>query len=320
MRKPIKPRRNAANRSNSSNHSSSTSEPARTKRKFKPIDRIIDFVGISDDSDMKEAYRAMFGQARPLDDLVASNLGETNKISMALMTDLKRKCTTDSFEVGIQVRRIRVAPGSAVEVDIPSARKAVRLPKDDGVGAIAAIQLYPVPHNSDPRGFGIAVDTVTVFFGTNARSAVTRAEAKARSRNSVRQMYSTSIWLDPNDDDALKNALNQLLRPRFADQAKSQETSLISLPEGWKDDEARALRELVMLQCLSMLPLKKKLIVVGAGRPLLTRALASAEHRMSEVCKGTTSAIHRDGVPHFWFGESRRLGLDDVSVPLIKLH
>lgn len=320
--KKIKSRKLTANPPNSVDQHTFQSETTRSGHKAIPsaLDRILKFAEVPDGSELYEAYLAVSGLGRPLDDLVASHNAEANKISAALRKALKRKTDDSSWEIGLQVQHFGSTPGSAAVLDIPAARKAAKLHKNAGVDAIAAIRIYPVEGGSDDCNFDIELDILTILFGSNARSAIARGNSKSRARASLGLVHSELKWLDPHDDDALKSACNQLMAPRLAGLPKSDHSAPLILCESWDTDEARGLRSFVSLMHLSMLPMKKKLIVSGEGKPIVTGAIADAEHRLSKACKGTPPIIHRDGVPHFWFSELRRLGLDDFSVPLVKLH
>ena len=49
-------------------------------------------------------------------------------------------------------------------------------------------------------------------------------------------------------------------------------------------------------------------------------SLKAAEIRIKQASKGEALPIPRDGMVHFWFGELRRLGMDDLTVPRVTLY
>jgi hypothetical protein len=75
----------------------------------------------------------------------------------------------------------------------------------------------------------------------------------------------------------------------------------------------------VNLQILSMLPLKLRLSSQWEAKPVLDASLKAAQVRIKQAAKGETPSVHPNGKVHFWFSELRRLKLDQLTVPLIKL-
>ena len=61
------------------------------------------------------------------------------------------------------------------------------------------------------------------------------------------------------------------------------------------------------------------LIGFGAGKALVSGVSSRIGYLNKEARKGRTEIIHPDLIVHFWFDELRRLGLDHLSVPAIKL-
>jgi len=282
-----------------------------------PIARVIDFGTADANQSVMQQYRDISGFDRPLDDIVSSNVSYLEELSRDLMKGVSEYLSENQSEIAVKIRRLGVTPASMPVIDVPAARKCASLPKKAGINMIAGIRVYPVP-SDDPGGFATAVDLVQLIFGRDARSEVSRMELKARRRTVSAMSEYQLEWLDQNDPEKLQAAIDKLIRPTFSLTTREEKEAFLLLPDGWS--RGRPERGLMVLAILSMLPLLKKLVSAGAGKPILTAALARLEHDLKLARVSRPCTVHRDGVPHFWAAELKRLGLSHLNVPLVKLR
>jgi len=285
------------------------------------LDRLISFINPPPGSNVGQAYAAIAGEGIPINELLASHLPATKMISEAIIEGLKKQANDTAIDIGFRNVKIGTLSPAEVEIDVNGLRKDAELYRKAEVDVIAAIRLQPVPWNDDPLGFGLEIALTFLFFGPNARASIAAVEAKRRAPRKAKHRTLAPIeWIDASDETAIAGAVQSvvgvsLLGPKIADLEAAG-----GVPAGWKAHAASGKRALVTLSILSMLPLRKKLIAAGGGKPMLTAALASAEHRLAVATRGREPIVHRDGIPHFWFQEFKRLSLDNIAVPLVMLH
>jgi hypothetical protein len=279
------------------------------------IGRVLEFAGAIDDPALRAHYDGITGLDCPLDELVSSDVVQSEALADGLAAGVGRHRLDQPGVVAVQTQHLAVTPGSAPEFDIPAIRK---MGPKKGSDAISAIDLFPIPDALDPFGFAIEIVMRTIHFGPNVpfgpsgriHNTGTKAFPEAGPVSSARP---TTM-----DEAELRVAIKRLVEPRLTVPPGEESNNGLFYPDDWND--GRALRAWVMLQVWSMLPIKKRLMAMDTGRAILTGELAHAEDRLSRACKRHPCPIHRDGVPHFWFGEARRLDLRGLSVPLIKFH
>jgi hypothetical protein len=285
-------------------------------RKTGAMDKILLYANPHNTPDIRARYAALNGTGRPPEDLLAMNTVQAFALAKGVSEGLLRYFAENPGPVGLQIQRIGVASGAAAIIDLPASRA---MASAKGASVIGGIRFYPLPDPSDSSGFKVVVEAVTIHFGPNARADAERMGGRNRTRDAVGCDRAVSTWFDSTDEKALKDAVSLVIKPLLTLSPAVERGMELLLPEDW--NSKRALRALLMFFAYAMLPTKKKLIALGAGKPIITGELALAEHRLRLACKsGGASVVHRDGVPHFCFSELRRLGLDNLSVPLIELH
>jgi hypothetical protein len=282
--------------------------------------KILSYYNISDDPKLLSEYDSLFGYGPPIEDLVASNLPERTNLAATLLKTFTSSTDFRELEIAVQIQRLGITSVFDPQIDISTGRKKVDLHRKTNVGAIAAINFYPVPDTRYPLGVGIVIEAVSILFGQNAQSEIAHPNPRRR-RWRISSPLTTSItWLEPGNDEMLKEAFGRMLTPSLTGNKEAKrDRDLIFSPE-WTDEASPEMRAFVSFMALTMLPIKRQLLCSGAGKPLVASAIANAEHRFKIARKRGPSPIHRDGVTHFWFSELRRLGLDDLKVPLIKLR
>jgi len=290
---------------------------AKTKSTNMTITQVIDFTTAGADQSVIQNYSDIAGIDRPLDDLVSSNVSHLQDFSIDIMKEVCEYLLANQCEIAVKTRRLGVTPASKPVIDVSAARKSASLPKKARINMIAGIHIYPVP-SDDPGGFAIAVDLVQLLFGPDARAEMSRMAFKAR-RGRVSAMSEHQLeWLDQSDPAKLQAAIDKLIRPTFSLTTREERDAFLLVPDGWS--RGRPERGLMVLAILSMLPVLKKLVSAGAGKPILTAALARLEHDLKLARVSRPCTVHRDGVPHFWAAELKRLGLSHLNVPLVKLR
>jgi len=289
-------------------------------KKSSPMQSILEYVGAADDPDALAAYNAIFGIEGPIVDLSIANHVRMSAVRDAVVETMTSHLSQNGQEWGLQVTRLGVVAGSSAEIDVPEVRKQSRIYTQAGVDAITAVVPSPVPLSSDPNGFGIALDSCALVFGPGAESLLQRAELKARPRRKDAPRRTSICWQGPDEADELKAALTRIFRPSLINGIALEGISEAPVSDEWKRRSACRKRGFVTLMMRSMLPLKKSLSLVGESRSLVVGAIAAAEGAMKKAQRDSKPCVHPDGLPHFWFRELRRLGLDDISVPLVKLR
>lgn len=281
-------------------------------------DRVLEFANASEAPQLRQKYEAIFGISRPIDDVLAANQFLLKKMVPLASSALDAHVIAHPYPVFRQVTRVEITPGSNAEVSVIAARKAAKIYERAGVDVIAAVRLRPVPHETDANDFALSVELEALFFGENAEAKVA---AKARtSRPPPGVIRSSAQRIDSGDTTALSAAIDRLLKPNFTGLPLEDLFNDPPPPPNWSGSTQRGLRAYVMLMALAQLPLKKMLVLHGAGGPIFAQAIAEAKRALKAACKAAPPVVDRDGVPHFFFPELRRIGLDDVSVPLVKLR
>ena len=211
-------------------------------------------------------------------------------------------------------RGCRWYPPTGQVIDVPQARKAAQVYKRAKVDGVAGVRLCAVP---DPETGDICIgtDVVALFGGNGARTKVGNALQRARTRLGMGR--SDIEWLSRDDLDAVSAAFSSIFDAPWPG---------LSVPDSFNPGAAfneassPGLRALITLMCRSQLSLRRMLIYFGDAKPICKGAIGTVEHALKMQCTQDPEILHRDLIPHFWFAELRRLGLDHMSVPAIKLH
>ncbi len=279
------------------------------------LHKVLQFVGAIDDPAVREPYDSLIGRTCPPEGFLSSNIIESERLGLGLAAAMQRHIFDNPGLVAVKTRHLGTSPGSKPIVDVPAIRKMMNT-KD--VDTISAIDLYAVPEPNDPSGFGIAIDVRTVQFGPNVQYGRISRPYNRRCQDFP---YAGSVSGDiPEymDETALRDAFKRLVEPRWTVPIAEEREDSRCYPTNW--NEGRAFRAFVMLQIWSMLPIDKRLFASGTGKPILDAELGFAKDRLSTARKGSANPIHRDGIPHFWFGEVHRLNVMGSSVPQVKLR
>lgn len=283
------------------------------------IDRILAFA-CADAPHTRDVYSAITGLEGSINDLSMANFGQIKRIEETVMAALSARIAQANEQWAVRSTIVDVVPGSKVVIDVPKARTALRFYAKADVNTIMTVSCAPVPQSSDPTGFGIAVEARALIFGANARAMAQRVDTKSRIRNTGFCGPISTAWYEPNDQAALKKALHDMFRPSMVHLPSLEGTHEACVPDGWNKASARRLRGLMTLMTRSLLPTKKALGFVGEGKSMMVGAITAAEVAMKKACRSSRPPVHPDGLLHFWFEEQRRLGLTDVTVPLVKLR
>lgn len=284
------------------------------------IDRILAFARCGDDEHTRAVYSAIIGLDGSFTELSMANFGQMERIEEAVVAALSARIAQTNEQWAVRSTLVEVVPGSKVVIDVPKARTTLRFYAKAEVNTIMTVIAAPVPLSSDPTGFGMAVATRALVFSANARAMVQRADTKSRIRSTGSCSPISTAWYEPNDEAALKKVLRDMSRPSLTQLPLLDGAQEATLPDGWNKPSARRLRGLTTLMTRSMLPTKKALGLVGEGKSIVVGPITTAEVAMKKARRFDRPPVHPDGLPHFWFEELRRLGLTDMTVPLIKLR
>lgn len=299
---------------------SASTETIADSTKRTTIQRILEFAQVADNPNIGACYDAILGAAGSIVDLSLANRAQASTICDAVHKALLRHLIGNEQEWGLQRTRLGSASGAAIEIDVPEVRKASRFYAQAGVDAIAMVVPGPVPDITDPSGFGMALELWTIVFGHDARELIQRADSKLRTRRTRPAPRSSIEWYGADDRAALKTALTNMFCPALTKAPPFDGATEGLTSDEWDTRPARQKRGFVTLMTHSMLPLKKAVTLIGEGKSMVVGAMAAAEVAMKKGKQGSKPTVHPDGLPHFWFQELRRLGLDDIAVPLVKLR
>ena len=278
-----------------------------------PVECMLKYVGANENPGLLDNYNGILGVDHPMDELLCSNVGESERVSSGLTTALERHFGAGPRWVGMWSRRFGVTPGSNPEIDVVRLRKMVPRKADDSLGSI---DLYPVPQASDPSGFGIAIDVRGMLIGVNGDARFPSPHARRSRIGSLGNVALT--WVPSIDAAELANEVALWVKPRFTLPLELERKIGLNFPDDW--ESGRDLRAITMLEIWSMLPMKKRLFGTGVGRSISIGEFAESDRRLRLACKKGAASIHRDGVPHFWFGEHLRRDITHLAVPLIKIR
>lgn len=278
-------------------------------------DRVLQYVGAADHPDLRNRYSALFGDIRPVDVALASYTDLLKEGAKGALASLSSLMATEGGELKFQVNRIAVGPSAKPDFSVGDARKVAAEYGRAGYDGIAEVRFCPVP---DP-GTGadmIAMDAVALFTGNPTPTYLGKRRRRTKAADGVQRSAVRAFSL--NDEAAVNAALAAIFHPPLTRLPTGDpfEQEGQSFAKGSKQAE----RALVTLMCRSQLPVKKMLIGFGAGKSIVDGVHGRIEYLLKEQCKGTPPLVHRDLVPHFWFGELRRLELHHLSVPEIKLR
>ncbi|RXZ64252.1 hypothetical protein [Pelagerythrobacter rhizovicinus] len=282
----------------------------------KPIaERLLQFVEAADDPPLMDRYDALMGVGRPVDDVLASYRDLFKEGAKVGLASIERSMVKEGADLKFQVSRIAIRPFADPDFSIADARKVPAKYGSAGYDGIASVRFCPVPH-PDTGADMIAMDTVVLYSGNPPPSRPVRRRRSPAATDGVD--HAASVTFNLNDGAAVKAALASIFYPPLAH---------LPIGDPFEDKDKRfakgskqAERALVTLMCRSQLPVKKMLIGFGAGKSIVDGVHGRLEYLLKERCKGTPALVHRDLVPHFWFGELRRLELHHLSVPEIKLR
>ena len=283
----------------------------------KPIaDRLIELVGTVGDPSLTGKYHSIMGIGRPLEDALASYtplLKESAKVAVA---NIANSMVKDGADLHLKVSRVAVRAVSDLDFSVLEARKEIASYGKAGYDGIGAVRFCPVP-DFETGATMMAVDAVTLYTGNPSPTAPGRRRRRRAAWGDGIE-HAPSDTFHSNDRAMVGKALASIFYPPLtglpiADPFKNVDQSFA---KGCKPSE----RALVTLMCRSQLPVKKMLLGFGAGKSVLDGVLGRLDYLVKEQCKGKPSVVHRDLVPHFWFNELRRLDLEHLTVPTIRLR
>jgi len=277
-------------------------------------DSLIDYVGARELPEVSNKYLAICGAARPIDEANAGNRSLMSQFDQEVASALQKHFEVAPSSLGVQVSRLAVRPGDAAVISVAELKKLGGEYRAAEVDVIAGVRLSPVPRSGPTPA--IAIDLVALIWGPEARYRLEGRRRKRPPRGGIAR--SAARWIASEDIEAVKAAVSGVFSPSFTE-----------LPDDdLSDDEDVDIAEqaepgfhaLLTLMARSQLPLRNALFALGAGKPIVAGALAQVEHSLKVACKAEREILHRDEIAHFWFSELRRLGLDHISVPVVKLR
>lgn len=299
-----------------------TRPPAKFKVKMKaaksPKDRVYQFAEVSQAPDVAAVYDALFGESRPIDDLIAANQPMLRVMRSILQSDVKAHLRANPGPVSRQVIRVAVTAGSDASLSIPALRKAAKPFERVNLEFVATARFRAVPFAGDPTGVGLAAELEVLTMGEEVQRKFTARRRRVRTNLDV--VGSPTERIDPEDSEAIDAAINRMFAWDSPDKQIEEFFADEPDPPTWTGSRNRGLRAYLPFMVGAQLPLKSMLIANDAGKIMMSHALGEANRLNGIACKAGPPAIHRDGIPHFLFKELRRLGLDNINVPLVMLR
>ena len=280
-----------------------------------PIEqRILEYVQVEERPDLADAYRSVMTLDRPVAEALVSNTPLLKEAAKVTLRNL-RNLGGDQDDLNFQIMRVATRPITAPHVSVVEARSLAGKFKKNGNDGLGAVRFCPV-YDSGRAEWMIATDFLVLYSGYAPRTLPIRR----RSRTSIweRVKQSPVETIARTDKAGLKRVLTAMFHPPLTKVPKHD-------PLHEVDDTASASgsvmeRALVTVMCRSQEPVRKMLIGFGAGDAIVKAVNAHVDYLVKEACKGKDEVLHRDLISHFWFEELRRLGLDHLTVPQIKLR
>ena len=137
-------------------------------------DQIIRLVGAGQDPEIEEKYRAICGQARPVDELHAGDERIMDELAECVTTAFLASLEGERMEIGLQVHQLAPVPGHDAEICVPTIRKIGSFYQNAEADVIAAVRSCPIPGQGSTNP-SLTRELVSIFYGSNARSKLDRA-------------------------------------------------------------------------------------------------------------------------------------------------
>lgn len=282
------------------------------------LKKILDFAKTGGDAGLIERYEAIIG-TEPHAVLLASNQVHQHHISKAVHLGLRRMAKLEGFQLAFQAESMGRIPASSLVIPLKSAKARSKVYARAGASSISVLDFLDVPMPDDSSGWGIELRVISLIFGVNISSDVMMAQRQARMGRS--DPVCSLDWVDATSKRALREAVERVLMPPLVGSEESREAArLAQCDDVWMKKKRAQQRAWVMLHLLSMLPMARRFSAQGAGRQILEPAVRQAVVQTNEAARGRRTAIHPDGVPHFWFHELRRLGFEDIGMGMLMLR
>lgn len=315
VKKPMKVKFKKKDTRAPTGHNARKHEGTVTKISTSIEDRIIRYARAEGLDDVSDAYNALMGHKRPVDQAICSNVNLLAACQESIVDTFLCKLGSDATEVGVQVTRVSMVSANRALIDVPEARKAAQVYKRAKVDGVAGVRLCAVP-DPETGDVIIATDVVALFGGNGVRTKVSNALQRARMPLGMGR--SDIEWLSRDDPHAVSAAFKSIFGAPWTQLPNTD--PFFNPRAAFNEASPSGLRALITLMCRSQLTLRRMLIYFGDAKPICTGAIGTVEHALMTQCKGDPEILHRDVIPHFWFDELKRLGLDRMSVPAIKLH
>jgi hypothetical protein len=283
-------------------------------RTGKALRNLLKFAKVGDDDDLECRYASVVG-CNSIGSLLSSNFVEQSHVRDDASAGLKRIRKEPDMQMAVQIERFHIVPASRVDVSIPQLKSMSRVYTRAGVSSISSLDFVEVPVPHDPLGFGFELVVASVLFGSDIQRDIGLTRRLQKQRNSGSMEID---WIDARKKLQVEEAVARVLDPPLVGGPASRRAAELAGIDDWM--KGARLRAFIKLQMLSMLPLKKRLAAAGRGTQILEPALKAAEVRVKAAAKLERPVIHDDAMLHFWFEELRRLKLDDVRLPLIRLR
>ena len=268
---------------------------------------------------LSESYDGLAGCGGK-DVLLGSNLVERTRIREAAGRPMRTVIRQPNIEIAVQMEPVQLSGGSAAMLDIGRAKTSARVFKKTGIASVSGVALYGFPDVRDELRFGILVVVWTVFWGENIRPALEAARARGRTITLDPSLpKATFEWLPPGRKIPLKEALDQLFCSRSFGWPIPDDDEFAAGIAGWTKASFARKRAFTLFQTLSMIAMEWLFFGFNEGEVLMKPIINGAKLRLKSR-KVLPTDVHRDAVAHFWWRELRRLGLSDLTVPLIKLR
>ena len=275
--------------------------------------RIIAYAGATDLPQVALSYNALCGAARPVSKAIASDCVAVADLKSAIAADLKEEFAKHPTRFGIQMARRRIVSGIAVAITLDELKKAHALCKRLTVNGISTIRNCPVPQEESSIP-GIALDLVSLTWGPDVYRSPLGSRRRTRMADSFDRSYTK--YFEPDDPAGIDTVMG-IMFPK----------SMIRLPppEPEVDDFGKfnsdpGYRAFLTLMVRAQMQLSRMLIGHGAGQAIIRRALTAVDAALARRCESAPEILCFDGIVHFLNAEVRRLRLDDVIVPFIRLR
>ena len=266
--------------------------------------------------DDAKVFQAICG-LMPITKSNAAGMVEREFLQSHFLSEFEDIPNIDELEMCVQTVGLRASPASRPRVNVTPLTKVVNSHGAFGIDSVTRITFRPVPSRPDALGWGIQPMSTSVMIGKKLRVKASRlSSARSNDRDFANYCVQTK-WGKLGDRKVFDKAIKALMAPVKAVSAELVDEAKTLGLTGWGDKTQIQQRRLVLFACHSMLPLDRQLLAIGRGKDMRRSAFSALSTQLRKVWGRGIKPVHADSLPHWWFDQYQRLGLN-LKVPFIQ--